>query len=127
MGGLLDFRSVDGALLRYRVVAIIVSVLLVLLFGVGLPLQLAAHHGGVDAVVGTVHGVFFYPLYILLTLDLTRRVRMTPIQLVLTVAAGTIPLASFYAERRTTAYVRARQAALGETTGSQPAPEAAPG
>jgi integral membrane protein len=108
---LLDVKSVEGALLRYRVVALIVSVLLLVLFGIGIPLQ-AAGHGGVDAVVGVAHGVFFYPLYILLTLDLTRRVRMTPIQLVLTVAAGTVPLASFYAERRTTQYVRERQAAL---------------
>jgi integral membrane protein len=110
-GGVLDFRSVDGALLRYRIVAIIVSVLLVVLFAIGLPLQLAANHNAVDAIVGTAHGVFFYPLYIVLTLDLTRRVRMTPVQLVLTVAAGTIPVASFYAERRTTQYIREREAA----------------
>src|SRR5580704_9259875 len=109
---LLDVKSVESALLRYRVVALIVSVLLVILFGVGLPLQYAAGHGGVDEVVGVAHGVFFYPLYILLTLDLTRRLRMTPIQLILTVAAGTIPIASFYAERRTTTYIRERQAAL---------------
>jgi integral membrane protein len=108
----LDFSSVEGALLRYRIVALIVSVLLVILFGIGLPLQYAGHHGGVDAVAGVAHGVFFYPLYILLTLDLTRRVRMTPIQLILTVLAGTIPVASFYAERKTTVYIRERQAAL---------------
>src|SRR5271167_848774 len=109
---LLDVHGVEGALLRYRIVALIVSVLLILLFFVGVPLQLIGNQGGVDAVVGVLHGVFFYPLYILLTLDLTRRVRMTPFQLILTVAAGTIPIASFYAERRTTQYVRARQAAL---------------
>jgi len=114
MTTLLDFRSVDGALLRYRVVALIVSVLLVVLFGIGLPLQYAGGHGGVDAVVGVTHGVIFYPLYILLTFDLTRRVRMTPIQLILTVIAGTVPIASFYAERRTTAFIRHRQAELAE-------------
>src|SRR5580704_838006 len=109
---LLDTKSVESALLRYRIVALIVSVLLVVLFGIGLPLHFAGGHNGVDAVVGVAHGVFFYPLYILLTLDLTRRVRMTPIQLVLTVAAGTIPIASFYAERRTTQFIRERQATL---------------
>jgi integral membrane protein len=109
---LLDLKSVESALLRYRIVALIVSVLLVVLFGIGLPLQYAAGHGGVDAVVGVAHGVFFYPLYILLTLDLGRRVRMTPIQLVLTIIAGTVPLASFYAERRTTQFVRAREQAI---------------
>jgi integral membrane protein len=109
---LLDLKSVESALLRYRIVALIVSVLLVVLFGIGLPLQYAAGKGGVDAVVGVAHGVFFYPLYILLTLDLGRRVRMTPVQLVLTVIAGTVPVASFYAERRTTQYVRQRQQAI---------------
>jgi integral membrane protein len=111
---LLDWKSVDAALLRYRVVALIVSVLLIVLFGIGVPLQYAANSGGVDAIVGVVHGVFFYPLYILLTFDLTRRVRMTPIQLILTVIAGTVPIASFYAERRTTEFIRERQAALAE-------------
>ena len=111
-GGPLDFRSVEGALVRYRVVAIIVSVLLVVLFGIGLPLHFAGGHDGIDHVVGVVHGAIFFPIYILLTLDLTRRVRMTPVQLVLTVLAGAVPIGSFYAERYTTQYVRQRQAAL---------------
>lgn len=111
---LLDWRSVDAALLRYRIVALIVSVLLIVLFGIGVPLQYAGGHGGVDAVAGVIHGVFFYPLYVLLTFDLTRRVRMTPVQLVLTVIAGTVPVASFYAERRTTQFIRERQAALAD-------------
>lgn len=107
----LDFRSVEGALLRYRVLAFIVGVLLIVLFGVGIPLQFAAGHNGVDAVVGVVHGVFFFPLYILATADLARRVRMHPVQLVLTAAAGAVPIASFYAEHRTTTLVRERQTA----------------
>jgi integral membrane protein len=119
---LLDFRSVDGALLRYRIVAIIVSILLVVLFGIGLPLHFDGHHEAVDRIVGVVHGAFFFPIYILLTLDLTRRVRMTPLQLVLTVVAGAVPVGSFYAERYTTRYVRGRQAAL--TTSQAAAAEA---
>jgi integral membrane protein len=112
----LDLRSVEGALARYRVVALIVSVLLVVLFGVGIPLEFGGGHKGVDQVVGLAHGVVFYPLYILLTLDLARRVRMTPVQTLLTVIAGTVPLASFYAERQTTKFVRERQAALTHET-----------
>lgn len=112
-GSVLDVRGVEPALLRYRIVAMIVSVLLVILFFVGIPLEHWGHHGGVDLVVGLAHGVFFYPLYILLTFDLGRRVRMHPVQILLTAAAGTIPLVSFYAERRTTRYMRDREAALG--------------
>jgi integral membrane protein len=108
MTSITDLRSVEAALLRYRIVALIVSVLLVVLFCIGLPLQYAAGSGAVDAVVGIAHGVFFYPLYLLLTLDLGRRLRMSPLQLVPTLLAGTVPLVSFYAERRTTAWVRAK-------------------
>ncbi|HVT65513.1 MAG TPA: DUF3817 domain-containing protein [Mycobacteriales bacterium] len=111
-GGFFDLRSVEGALLRYRIVAIIVSILLVVLFGIGLPLQFAGGHDSVDQLVGVVHGAIFFPIYILLTLDLTRRVRMTPVQLVLTVLAGAVPIGSFYAERYTTRYVREREAKL---------------
>jgi integral membrane protein len=111
---LLDLKSVEGALTRYRVVALLVSVLLVVLFGIGIPLEFIGHHKGVDQVVGMAHGIVVYPLYILLTLDLTRRVRMTPVQLVLTVLAGTVPIASFYAERRTTQFVRERQTLADE-------------
>jgi integral membrane protein len=113
--GALEFRTVDGALLRYRIAAIIVSVLLVVLFGVGLPLHYAGHHDAVDHIVVVVHGAIFFPIYILLTLDLTRRVRMTPIQLVLTVIAGAVPIGSFYAERYTTKYVQERVAAPAAT------------
>jgi integral membrane protein len=108
----LNFHGVDSALLRYRIIALIVSVLLVVLFFIGLPLQYAAGIGGVDEIVGIAHRVFFDPLYILLTFDLGRRVRMHPVQILLTAAAGTIPLVSFYAERRTTKYMRDREAAL---------------
>jgi integral membrane protein len=96
-----------GALLRYRVVAWIVSVLLIVLFCIGLPLQYAAGHRGVDAIVGVAHGVVFYPLYLILTLDLARRVKMPITRLVPTLLAGTVPFVSFIAERATTRWVRA--------------------
>lgn len=96
----------QGALRRYRIVAWIVGVLLIILFCIGIPLQIAGHKG-VDAVVGVVHGVFFYPLYLLLTLDLARRVKMSPIRTVLTMVAGTVPFVSFVAEHETTKWVHA--------------------
>jgi integral membrane protein len=107
----LDFRSVEGALLRYRIMAIIVGISIIILVCIGIPLSHAGHEG-INHRLGFLHGVIFYPLYILLTLDIGRRVRMHPIQIVLTMIAGTIPFVSFYAEHRTTSYVRERQAAL---------------
>jgi integral membrane protein len=99
-------KGVPGALLRYRITAWIVSVLLIVLFCIGIPLQYAAGHHGVDAVVGVVHGVFFYPLYLILTLDLARRVHMSPVRTALTMVAGTVPFLSFVAERSTTRWVQ---------------------
>jgi integral membrane protein len=102
-------RNVHPALLRYRIVAWIVSVLLIILFCVGIPLQAAGGHGGVDAVVGIAHGVLFYPLYWIFTIDLALRTRMPVVRLVLTLAAGTVPFVSFVAERETRKWVQAQQ------------------
>lgn len=100
-------RRVQGALTRYRVIAWIVGVLLIVLFCVGIPLQFAAGHGGVDEVVGIAHGMVFYPLYLIVTVLLAWRVRMPPIRLLLTLVAGTVPFLSFVAERETTRWVAA--------------------
>ena len=99
--------GVRGALTRYRIVAWIVGVLLIVLFCVGIPLQVAAGHGGVDEVVGIAHGVVFYPLYLIVTVLLAWRVRMPPVRLLLTLIAGTVPFLSFVAERETRRWVTA--------------------
>jgi integral membrane protein len=96
---------VRRALARYRVIAWIVGVLLIVLFCVGIPLQFAAGHRGVDRVVGIAHGMVFYPLYLIATLDLGWRARMRPIRLLLTLVAGTVPFLSFVAERETRRWV----------------------
>ena len=100
-------RRVQAALTRYRVIAWIVGVLLVVLFCIGIPLQFAAGQGGVDQVVGIAHGMVFYPLYLIITVLLAWRVRMPPIRLLLTLIAGTVPFLSFVAERETTRWVAA--------------------
>jgi integral membrane protein len=101
-------RRVRGALLRYRVIAWTVGVLLIVLFCVGIPLEFAAGHRGIDRIVGLAHGVVFYPLYLIATVDLAWRVRMPPVRLLLTLIAGTVPFLSFVAERETRHWVRAR-------------------
>jgi integral membrane protein len=91
-------KQVLGALLRYRVIAYVVGVGLIILVLVGVPLKYAADSDGVVAVVGPLHGVL-YVVYLLLTLDLARRIRLNPITTVLVMAAGTIPFLSFVGER----------------------------
>src|SRR3954447_11393504 len=100
----------SGPLLRYRVVAWLVGVLLIVLVCVGVPLKYAADIPGVAQWVGFVHGVFVYPLYLILTALLAFRTRMSPVRTLLTMLAGTIPFVSFVAERKTTQWVLSREA-----------------
>lgn len=105
-------RDPRAALTRYRVLANLVGVLLILLVFVATPLKYGADHPGMALWVGLAHGVFCYPLFILLTVDLGWRTRMPLQRLVLIVVLGTVPIASFAAERSTTRWVHER---LGES------------
>lgn len=80
--------------------------LLILCF-IGVPLNHIGHHPIVVAIVGPLHGVF-YILYLLATLDLAVRSRWALPRIILVMLAGTIPVLSFVAERKVTAYERSR-------------------
>ena len=89
----------NGAILRYRIMAYTVGVGLIILVFVGVPLQYAAHSPGVVKVVGPIHGAF-YIVYLLAAADLARRARFGLLQLVAMVAAGFVPLVAFIVERQ---------------------------
>jgi integral membrane protein len=93
--------AVRGALTRYRVIAYIVGVMLLLLLFVAMPLKYLADDPSAMDIIGPMHG-FLYVVYLLATFDLFRRVRWSFPRLVLIALAGTIPFLSFYAERKTT-------------------------
>lgn len=90
-----------SALTRYRVIAYIVGVMLLVLLFVAMPLKYLGDNPSAMNVVGPLHG-FLYMVYLLATFDLFRRVRWSFPRLVLVALAGTIPFLSFYAERKTT-------------------------
>jgi integral membrane protein len=96
---------VAGALLRYRVLAIVTGVMLVLLVFVAMPRRYLAHMHGPVAVIGTAHG-FLFMVYLVTALDLGVRRRWPLPRLGLVMIAGTVPFASFVAERRVTREVR---------------------
>lgn len=98
-----------GALLRYRVMAYVTGVGLIVLCCIGVPLRYAGGNDTVVAIVGPAHGVF-YILYLLASLELAVRGRWRLDRLILVMAAGTIPFMSFVAERNVTAYVARRDA-----------------
>jgi integral membrane protein len=92
---------VSGALVRYRVMAYAVGVMLVVLVCVGVPLQYAAGKPGVVAVVGPLHG-FLYIVYLIAAFDLARRARLSLWQLAAMVLSGLVPTLAFFVERRVT-------------------------
>ena len=88
-----------GALIRYRTIAWIVGVGLLVLVLVGMPLKYLGQVDTVVAVVGPIHG-FLFMIYLAFTFDLARRANWPFPRMVLVMAAGTIPFLSFWAERK---------------------------
>jgi integral membrane protein len=101
-------RGVPAALTRYRTLAYVVGVMLLVLVLVAMPLKYLAGMPGPVAVVGTAHG-FLYAVYLLTAFDLALRARWTAKGTVLVLLAGTVPFLSFVAERIVTRKTRAGQ------------------
>ena len=100
-------RGLSGALLRYRILAFLTGALLVLLVFVALPLKYLADQPGMVSVIGTAHG-FLFMVYLVTALDIGIRLRWPWLKLGLVMLAGTVPFASFVAERRAHHDVRSR-------------------
>ncbi|MFL6130575.1 MAG: DUF3817 domain-containing protein [Mycobacteriales bacterium] len=94
-----ETRTVHGALTRYRVMAYVVGVWLILLVLVAVPLKYLADSPTMVQVVGPIHG-FLYLAYLVTALDLGFRARWSAVRTVLVMLAGTVPFLSFVAERR---------------------------
>jgi integral membrane protein len=118
-----------SALLRYRVMATIVGVLLIVLVLVGLPLN-ELHHlnagwfpAGTSAQttgawisknLGVAHG-WLYMLFLVVAFWLSRKARWDIVFTLTTLVCGTIPILSFWAEHRATRRVREQIAAETQT------------
>lgn len=105
--------GVRGALVRYRVMAYVVGVLLVVLVLVGLPLKYLGGNGIVVTLTGVPHG-WLYMVLLITAYDLGRRVHWPWGRLLLIALAGTVPFLSFWAEYSARKDVQARLAAIGE-------------
>lgn len=112
--------AIRSALLRYRIMAWVVGVLLVVLVCVGVPLKYLAHNDTVVTFTGVPHG-WLYLILIITAYDLGRRVNWPWMRLILIALAGTVPFLSFVAEHYATKDVRSRLAAVAATEES-PAP-----
>jgi integral membrane protein len=118
-------RGTEGALLRYRLAANVVGVLLIVLCLVGLPLNEAhlldpawfpvgsnAQQVGaaISQYLGVAHG-YLYMLFVVLAFLLSRKARWDLGFTLVTLLCGTVPVLSFWAEHRATRRVREQLAA----------------
>jgi integral membrane protein len=118
---------------RYRIMAYITGVVLIILCFVGIPLQIFAHNEFVVNYVGTTHGIL-YIIYLVTAYLMTRQVglKLASPQTVIVLLAGTIPVLTFVVERWVThkyidpALAAARAADAREAGPSPVAPPAPP-
>jgi integral membrane protein len=99
-------QAIAAALQRYRVMANVVGVLLILLVVVAVPLKYLADVPEPVTVLGTAHG-WLYALFFLSAIDLALRARWSLKGAVVAIVCGTIPFLSFVAERTVTRKMRA--------------------
>ena len=86
-----------AAVLRYRVMAYVTGVVLVILCFVGIPLQVAGYPA-VANDVGVLHGIL-YIIYLVFAWMLSRRLQLATKPTVIMLLAGTIPIMTFVVER----------------------------
>ena len=91
--------TLTPALRRYRVMAYVVGVMLLLLVGVGVPLRHLAHTPGPESIIAPLHGALFV-VYLLTVLQLAFARRWPLLRTVLVMLGGVVPFLSFVTERR---------------------------
>ena len=99
-----------AALNRFRVIAYIVGVVLILLVVVGMPLKYLFDEPIVVETVGQAHG-FLYMVYLVAVFDLGRRAQWSLGTMVKIMLSGTVPFLSFYAEHKVRGWITAAQPA----------------
>ena len=87
-----------AAALRYRVMAYITGVLIIVVCFAGIPLQIAAHNTFIVNDIGTVHG-FLYIIYVIVAYMLAQKLKMKLGPTILLLLAGTVPVMTFFVER----------------------------
>jgi integral membrane protein len=117
--------ALAGTVRRYRIMAYITGVVLMILCFVGIPLQVFANNLVVVNYVGTTHGIL-YLIYLAAAYLMTRQVgmKLASPQTVIVLLAGTIPILTFVVERWVTRrYINPALAAAGA---GRPGPSTTP-
>ena len=102
--------GLSGAMTRFRIMAVWAGVMSLLLWFVYMPIKYIFNDAALTEKViwiTIVHG-FTYPIYVLAAFHYSIKARKSLITTLLFIAAGTLPVASFIAERRALAEFKAR-------------------
>lgn len=95
----------QAALTRYRIIAYVVGIVLIVLVLIGMPMKYLGDNPVIVQTVGPAHG-FLYMVLLVAVFDLGRRGRWPLGRMLLVMLAGTVPFLSFYAERVVTRWTR---------------------
>ena len=100
------FRSLSGALQRYRIMAFTVGTGLLILVFIGIPIQIWGHSKTVVAIIGPIHG-YLYLIYLVAALDLARRAKFGMGRLLIMISAGLVPFVAFIIEHKIVSSMKA--------------------
>ena len=95
-----------GALIRFRVMAWVTGVMLLVLVFVAMPVKYIGGDDTLVHVVGVAHG-WLYMAYLVTAFQLAYQLRWRLLKTVLVLLAGTVPFMSFVAERKVVHDLRA--------------------
>lgn len=95
----------NGALTRFRVMAWVTGVMLLILVFVAMPMKYIGDDDSLVRIVGVAHG-WLYIVYVITVLTLAYQGHWRPLRTLLVMLAGTVPFASFVAERKVVAIAR---------------------
>lgn len=91
--------AVEAAINRYRILANVVGVMLLLVIFVGMPLRYIGGNETPSAIISPIHGAL-YIVYLMIAFDLYQKAKWPLKQFLIMVSAGLIPFLAFFIERK---------------------------
>ena len=101
----------SSALRRFRVMAYVVGVMLLVLVLVAMPLRYIGDRPGFSHAFSPVHGAL-YMVYLVVAFDLGMKARWSKGRILGVLLAGAVPFLSFWVERKVTEDARAHLAGI---------------
>ncbi len=102
VGRVEESEKMSGVIIRFRVMAVVAGVMSLLLWFVEMPVKYLLHNDNLHESTSWIpiaHG-YIYPFYVLSAIHFAVRAQWKVSRMIFLILAGTLPVASFIAERR---------------------------